>query len=251
MKKTVLVATMYSGEGDFDRCCEMVKAQSWGCEHLIIKNLPEVEAHLQLYKTFKESGHDFLLKLDADMVLKSKDTVKLIVGRMGDFWRVTHYVDDYFTGMKMNGIHMFSSKNKWDFDGFTPDCLKPDRLDILHTQRKRYKHKQKTRGDMLAYHCHYSNDRQAFHFGYHSLLKHEHKRLGKFLTHYDKHPSDNKLQMVGRGILAARNSMCYNSYDYNDGFDKIFAENNKRSISPDRATRMVKSGLESVRENRE
>jgi len=244
----VLVGTMYCGEGDFEQCKKMVRRQTHDCEHLIIENLSEVEAHLKLYKTFKDSNYQYMLKLDADMVLNDNNTVKNILNRMGDLWRITHYVNDYFTGQKMNGIHMFSRDNHWDFDGFTDGCLKPDRLDVLHTQKKKYRSKQATRGQVMAKHCHYANDKQAFHFGYHSLLKHEHKRLRKFVINYEKNPSDEKLQMVARGALTARNILCYNSYDYNKEFDIIFEENMGRRVLPDRAKKIIESGLAQVRE---
>ena len=46
--KKVLVGTMYSGEGDFEKCCQSIKNQTYPCEQYVITGLQEIEAHKKL-----------------------------------------------------------------------------------------------------------------------------------------------------------------------------------------------------------
>lgn len=169
-KETVMIGTLYSGEGDFDECCKAVKAQTQPHEHIVIEGLPTVKAFHELYRRFKESDHKYLFQVDADMVLNTPSTLEGVIYvaelYMNDAQKVTHQVDDFFTGRSIWGIHLYRNDMDWNWDAFQESTVCPDRLEKPLTGQRYVLEKS------LAKHCWHCNAKQAFHFGASKFLKH-------------------------------------------------------------------------------
>ena len=70
----VYVGVLYSGENEYGECLETIKAQTYSNFDLsVYEHLPKLEAHKALYHAFldQKNVYDFLIKIDADMVLTS------------------------------------------------------------------------------------------------------------------------------------------------------------------------------------
>lgn len=237
-----MVGTMYSGEGDFDRCCESVRTQTYECKQVFITGLPEVEAHAKLYKTFKDSDADYLLKLDADMVLRDNTVVDNLVKMMqeNNYLRLTHYVNDFYTNRFMLGIHFFSKEVEWKFDEFKPNYLFPDCLDTIRDKKlkKRCCKVQKA----IANHCFYSTKKQAFHFGYHRFLKGKITVCRDTIAHLIS--DDNEiLRHACLGIIAANRHKDYDSYSYGDEFETMFNSYSGKEWSTKRIIKKAQKSL--------
>lgn len=115
----ILVGTLYSGENEFDDCRESLELQDYRrWDQFVIKNLPNVQAHRDLYATFMSNARDYnlFLKLDADMVLSSPGSLSTVV----DIFKQNHDVDhvemvvhDWFSDSLIMGIHAATSKAVW------------------------------------------------------------------------------------------------------------------------------------------
>lgn len=243
----ILIGTMYSGEGDFDRCCESVRHQNYGCQQFFVSNLSEVDAHAKLYKAFKESDADYLLKLDADMVLNDCNVIDYLLDiiQKGNYLRVTHYVDDFFTNKPMLGIHFFSKEVEWKFDQFKSGHLFPDCLDTIR-EMKMKKRCLKIRKS-IAKHCYYANPRQSFHFGYHRFLKGKISVCNATIQHLKQFPDSSSLRYAGLGIIAASKYKDYGSYNYGDSFNSLFNKYLEKEIKSTKiikkAKRCLKQGI--------
>ena len=116
----ILVGTLYCGENEFEALKESLQEQTYThWEHIVYKNLPNKEAHDQLYRTFMEQQDDFdlFLKLDADMVFRSSEGLRRIV----DLFRETDELDhltlavrDWYSDSLIEGLHTFSDRARWD-----------------------------------------------------------------------------------------------------------------------------------------
>lgn len=114
-----LVVTMHAGEPQLERCTDAVRAQEGvDVEHVLISDLPNVEAHARCYEEIqaRSADYDVAVKLDADMVL-SGDHVLETIGR----WFVTDpeldhgqlALHDFFTDRAIMGLHVFSPRVRW------------------------------------------------------------------------------------------------------------------------------------------
>lgn len=165
-----LVGTLYSGENEFEECLRSIKSQSnQDFDHLIISNLPEIEAHYKLYRTFleKTKEYELLIKVDADCVLTSDQLFQGIV----DKFKATPWLEvmnigvlDFFTDeMIAAGIQIYRNTVKWKFQ----DTLYPD-IPILDLKKFQYDRSELA---PAAWHCKNPSIPQAFHFGIHRGLK--------------------------------------------------------------------------------
>lgn len=233
----VLVGTMYSGEGDFEYCCKAIKKQNVNCDHLIIKNKPEADAHYELYKYFKDQNYKYLLKVDADMVMDRNTVVEEFINRINSYDRITFYVNDFFMNSKLTGMHMYNSTMEWDFDVAYKKRLSPDKYDAVHLGRSSKSRKFKI---VAAKHCHFANDKQCFRFGYRGILKVKKTRLNLFLKHYQQKPHNHRLSLVASGIYAANQLFDYTAFDYTEQFDKIFNDYKSITVSPESVDNTMK-----------
>jgi hypothetical protein len=168
----LLIGTLYSGEEQFQECCDAIKSQTYrNYEHLIIKYLPKKEAHDSLYSTFMNRAHEFdlLVKVDADMVIEKPDLFKNIIDEFVsdpalDLLLIA--VKDFFTNRLLMGINVFRNRVKWEFND---DHLFTDMKHIPGTVRKTKK--DYTNLAPAAIHCKNPGYFQAFHFGFHRGMK--------------------------------------------------------------------------------
>jgi hypothetical protein len=138
-------------------------------DHLIIKNLPNEDAHKTLYKSFmnKVEEYDLLIKVDADMVLCSRTLFEDIVDRFESdpvlAW-LSIAVYDFFSGQLINGLNSYRNTLKWSFNDNTLFVDMPDNFEGTHIH-------DKTELAPAAIHCKNPSNFQAFHYGVHRGLK--------------------------------------------------------------------------------
>ena len=166
----ILVATLYAGENEFERCVASIRAQTLApVEHLIIENLPKREAHEKMFSAFinHRDRFDLLVKVDADMVLCSENLFAGIVRRFQDDPRMQVLgikVYDYFTDCKMSGLNTFRNTIDWSPNS---DNVFTDQFDF---DRSGYRRDDRALAP-AAKHCCNPSPFQAFHFGVHRGVK--------------------------------------------------------------------------------
>lgn len=165
----ILIITLYSGENEYDQCCQSVKdQQGFIIEHKTIKNLPKQEAHQKLYNSFNENrlSFDYLAKLDADMVFSNPNALRNIIQQFNEnIDIVSATVHDGITNSDMQSFNIFSSRCY--FRSSSNDPLFTDSLEIEH------------KGQQISYvdternvlHAFNPSPFQAFMFGVHRSLK--------------------------------------------------------------------------------
>lgn len=223
----IMIGTLYSGEGDYDKCCESIRNQSVQCDHQIISGYEEAEAHMELYSRFKIQKYDYLIKVDADIVLLKDDAVERLTNfaskRKLD--RCSTNVSDFFTRTIMTGIHCYSKKVNWEFDKIVGNTH-PDRCDDAK--------KCFTIQEVMGSHCFYATHIQCFHFGYHRYKKGQMDRIKQIVRHYDDlspmndGESKTRIRLACLGALcASKENECYHGYRYNSLYDKMSEYSNK------------------------
>ena len=166
----IFVGTLYSGENEFEECLASIQNQTYqNFKHFIYKNLPNVEAHHTLFSDFKSKADqfDFLVKVDADMVICSDQLFANIVRKMTDDPEIDVFsiaVRDFFSGELINGLNTYRNSANWDF---TKDTMF---VDIPEVSRERTFFDQ-TDLAPAAIHCKNPSNLQAFHYGVHRGLK--------------------------------------------------------------------------------
>lgn len=175
---------LYSGESEYEESVESLNAQSLNSWDLYeIKNQPKKVAHDSLYGYFmsQSNNYEYFLKLDADMVFVSKNTLQEMVDtfEQNDLAHLISYVRDVPSGIDIPGIQMFRSDSKWLGSN-----------DPLNTD-----YAPKIFGNTVAVldkhwinHMPNSTDYQLFRYGIHKALKslqpdRENKSFHKFLMH--------------------------------------------------------------------
>jgi hypothetical protein len=149
------------GENERERAIAALKRQSYtSWDFFEIRDRPNKEAHLELYRTFMASGADCYLKLDADMVLKADVLGQLVAAtKTRDVSMVD--VDDWASRLCIPGMLIFSSRCRWEDDG--------DRLNVDTTPRHG--------GVQFLCEAHWvdhmpdPSEFQAFRYGVHKALK--------------------------------------------------------------------------------
>lgn len=140
--------------------------------HEVIKDLQEHEAHNRLWLRWNElrESHDLFVKIDADTILADPDKLASIYSLFAADNDVTGAqipLWDYFTDREILGLNVFSPAV---YFVTTEDTLYCDR----NVERG---HKKVLRGEDVAhlapagFHCKHPHPHQAFHFGYHRMLK--------------------------------------------------------------------------------
>ncbi len=178
----IFVVTLFCGEGDFEASTKAIhEQQGVDVTHHIIKGLNEKDAHNSMFASWRNarSNHDLFVKIDADTVLFSDKTLSIIWEQFQKNNRVTGMqapLMDYMTDGLINGLNVCNSKV---FFEDTKDELYCDRVkevgqDIVLRQ-----------ADLPAslipagWHCRYANEKQAFHFGLHRMLKNQREVINK------------------------------------------------------------------------
>jgi len=218
-KPRVFVGTLYCGEGDFDKCSESIALQKdVDVCHVVIENLPEKEAHNKLWQSWrdaKESGFDMFVKVDADTVLAHDSVLSEFWSLMKSDSRITGIqapLDDYFTEGLINGLNCFSPKVVFND---TADELFCDRnVDVNHDRVIKA-------GNVpiqlipAGYHCHYANDKQAFHFGLHRALKNQTKIISDVRKSFERH-NDRLREIALCGAFLGECNPIGVGFNYND-----------------------------------
>ena len=166
----ILIGILHCIENEFEWCLQSLRHQTiknW--EHFVVRDLPNAEAHDNLYKTFMTRSHEFglFIKLDADMVIQSNDF----------FERLIHYFEsnpevdelqipvyDHFTQRDVFGQITYRNNVTWD-------CSERNKLftDYGAQSKKKEKNIVDFRGDV--HHCSDPSDFQSWHFGLHKATK--------------------------------------------------------------------------------
>lgn len=226
----VLIGTLSCGEGDFEECRRSVAAQTYPCEQYVIQDLPEPEANYRLYRTFADSSADCLIRLDADMVFKDKTALAGIIARVaGTSWhKVSHLVDDFFTGKPMMGVHCYTRAVEFDWAAFKTGELYPDRrnsvMRLPAAERSKVWKVYDAPGDTPVWHCRWTTEPQAFHFGYHRWIKHQHDTCRAVLDNYRAHPAEPRLELACLGMLAAAKRPTHAAASYGPEFQGIYQD---------------------------
>lgn len=229
----ILVLTMYSGEGEFDRCRRSLESQIYTAwEHRTFENLPDAEAHALLYRTImaENQKYDLFFKLDADMVLADSEVLSDLVRVFADWPDLDHLVvavTDWMTDNYMIGAHLFSNRVWWRHHDETlyvdPDPTFPGQKLIIERPSRD-----------LVLHSDDPTPLQAFHFGAHrglqasqssrallNLRPHDARIQWQYLARVWCHFESCGDRRLGLAILAAdmvfRNLLPATVNEYSDG----------------------------------
>jgi hypothetical protein len=166
----VLIGTLYTGENEFEQSKRSLQRQThehW--EQVVLKHLPNKEAHDRLYRTFMEHADDFdlFLKLDADMVFRSKTALRTLVKLFESHPELDDAllaVRDWASDSLIMGLHAYSHRAVW--------TSSEEELFVDHTPSVPGK-RLATKGPPapLVDHSPDPSPFQAFRFGVHRALK--------------------------------------------------------------------------------
>lgn len=115
----ILIGTLYCGENEFEEMKRSLQKQTYPYwKHIVLKNLPNKEAHDRLYRTFMKKAEQFelFIKLDADMVFQSSDALQQIARLFQSEDELDHAVlgvHDSFSDMLIIGMHVFTERCQW------------------------------------------------------------------------------------------------------------------------------------------
>jgi len=227
----IFVGTMYTQEGEFEGCLKQIRAQQdVVVAHVIIANMREKEAHNALWHAWRHQGssHDLFVKVDADTILASPHTLRLIWEQFNNNPRVTGLqapLHDYMTDGLINGLNAFSTKVVFND---TQDELYCDRqVDTNHDVVLREKDLPSTLIP-AGFHCWNSTDSQAFHYGLHRMLKGQRTTIDKVRMAWNRdHDRPRAWALIGAKM--ADQFTINRQFNYNDPtFKTAFAEANTR-----------------------
>jgi len=166
----LLVGTLYSGENELQECLKSIRAQCYtNYDHILIENLPEREAHYQLYKTFLDHTQEYelLVKVDADTVLISEHLFEKIIDRFSSepsLEVLSIGLHDFYTDTIINGLQISRNTVRWDF---TKNSIFTD-IPILDPQHYVF---DTTQLSPAGEHSPNPSIPQAFHYGVHRGIK--------------------------------------------------------------------------------
>jgi len=216
---------MYTGEGDFTMCREAIANQEGvTVSHTLISNLKEKEAHNALWTSWRsqQADHDLFVKIDADTVLRSNNTLHLIYEQFAANPRVTGFqapLHDYMTDGHINGLNAFSPKVVFND---TRDDLYCDReVDTGHDVVLR---ERDLPSELVpaGFHCHHSTEIQSFHYGVHRMLKGQTVTMDRVFNAWAQHRDRVRLfALVGAHMAPrfARHRKCnYDDQELKDAF---------------------------------
>lgn len=166
----VLVLTLFSGEQELGINRISVQEQV-GCEikQVIISNLPNVEAHENLYRMIMANAEHFdvFVKLDADMCFCSPTSLKKICTYFCDSPDLDHYhapVFDHPSNSYFMGFHVFSNRVTWNLP---LDALFPDPFPKIYGRQ----YVERTLPIPLIDHMQNPSLEQGYMLGFHRALK--------------------------------------------------------------------------------
>lgn len=166
----ILIGTLHVDENEFDACKRALAEQTYTNRvHHVISGQPNAEAHRQLYRYIMENrdNYDLFIKLDADMVLRTPQTLAQIVKefeKAPDLDHAVFLVHDWISGLSIIGMHVFSNRVSWNITEeqlfVDPDPQRPGQKKVF-TQSP----------SPVANHSPDPTPAQAFRFGVHRSSK--------------------------------------------------------------------------------
>jgi hypothetical protein len=161
---------MYCIENEFNQCIAAIKNQTHkDFEYFVVQNLPNKEAHEQLYQTFMSNTnfYDYFIKVDADMVIARNTFFEEVIEYLyekPDVDDLEILIHDFFTDTLIFGLHVYSNRYVWKKND--------EKIFVDIPQNNQFKYiKDTNRLVPAAYHCPNPSDFQSFHFGVHKAIK--------------------------------------------------------------------------------
>lgn len=117
--KNVVVGILHSGEQEYFQCINSLGAQlGVALESFVISGRGNKAAHDELYDRFMAaaSQFDYFFKLDADMTLRSPDSLKSLIDTVSSKGaaHALSYVYDVPSGLAIPGVQLFRSDSRWE-----------------------------------------------------------------------------------------------------------------------------------------
>lgn len=223
MLPRAFIGTMHCGEHDFERCKQALVSQSGiEIEHCVIENLPEKDAHNQLWeswRTVQNTTFDMFVKVDADTVLAHDRVLIELWNLLQSNKRITGIqapLHDFYTDSFINGLNCFT--NNVIFSN-SSDSLYCDRnVDGNHDIVIKAEHVPAILKP-AGLHCHHASQIQSFHFGLHRTLKNQHTTLARVRAAWEiKHTKelDDNRTFALLGAAMAGNFTRTGGFNYND-----------------------------------
>ena len=166
----IFVGVLYSGENEYEECLESISNQTYSNYDLHkFEHMPKFDAHKSLYQMFlsQKDKYEFLIKIDADMVL----TRSTLFGEIVEKFALNPQIDvlgiailDFFSGGYINGLNSYRNTVKWELDP------KNVNADVVIVGKGKHIFDQ-TELAPAAFHCKNPSKLQAFHFGLHRGTK--------------------------------------------------------------------------------
>jgi hypothetical protein len=164
------IGTLYSNENEYSECIDSINAQSYKkFDHFILRNLPNKEAHVSLYKSFlnKADIYEILIKVDADMVLLNNNLFERIVKKFEenawlDLFAIA--VWDFFSDQLIWSLNAYRNTVRWNFENENLFVDYP----VISSNKLIFDEKDLA---PAAIHCKNPSPYQAFHYGVHRGLK--------------------------------------------------------------------------------
>jgi hypothetical protein len=115
----VLVGILFIGESEFPNCQRSVDSQrGLELESFVVPNLTNKIAHDFLYRRFMERATevDYFFKLDADMMLRSPDSLCSLVNAVHSKGaaHALSYVFDHPSSLAIPGVQLFRADSRWE-----------------------------------------------------------------------------------------------------------------------------------------
>ena len=250
----ILVGILHTIENEFEECLSSLNQQTYqNYEYFVLHNLPDRQAHDELYLMFMDNNDrfDLFIKLDADMVIIKKDLFKNIVEvfkENPDIDLFTIYVHDFYTDRIISGLHTFRHTVRWEIrqnNVFTDDHLIPSWKTL----------QDKNKLAPAAYQCKNPSPYQAFHTGMHRGIKIRQayrnlfKRFSWYIGHVDNvklcwenfcRKRDIRLGYASLGAeLAIKGDFCAEHINYTNSYSKEIFKNKYSKLTPKQIKLMV------------
>jgi hypothetical protein len=165
----ILVITLATIENEFEECVASIARQTYrNFHHLVLRDLPSMEANRALYGTFLQRADEFdlLIRVDADMVIENDHLFEWVVEQMcarPSLQMVSIDVHDFFVDGLISGLHTYRNTVQFPLD----DPIQPDHVRVprgrVWIERSR-----------LGYgirHCKNPSTLQSLHHGIHRGVK--------------------------------------------------------------------------------
>jgi hypothetical protein len=214
----VFVGTMYCGEGEFRRSVGTITSQE-GVQltHKIVKDLPELEAHRELYSAWNaaKTGYDMFVQVDADTTLRDEVTLrecwKTLQTAMKDgYTAIQAPLHDCMTDEWINGLNCYSTLVEFVIptdDLFCDRTTKNNKTLLADAMPPRLKPAGLHMSNPLML--------QAFHFGVHRGLKNQHNIESRIKVAFSKDPTKARLYALW-GFMKAKEFKTNRRFNYND-----------------------------------